>query len=74
MRFLLLSIAALLAACDNPEAERVRGGGPGGDVGNRAKVVQLHAGSRPYYYVERQVPGGMQALEPAQHARVSVRP
>ncbi|TFY98464.1 hypothetical protein [Ramlibacter rhizophilus] len=74
MRQLPWMLAVLLAACDAPEAERVRGGGPGGDVGNRPEVVQLHAGSRPYYDIEREAKGGMQVLEPANHARGFVRP
>ena len=34
--------------CASPETTRTRGGGPGADVGNRAKVVQMHEGSRPF--------------------------
>jgi len=46
LTMLLIAIAAL-AACDSPEATRTRGGGPGADVGNRDKVVEMHEGSRP---------------------------
>ncbi|MBX6363845.1 MAG: hypothetical protein IRZ00_08260 [Gemmatimonadetes bacterium] len=42
-------LAAALAACASPEASRVRGGGPGADVGNRRPVVQLHLGAKPYH-------------------------
>lgn len=41
--------AASLVACASPEAARVRGGGRGADVGNRPRVVQIHAGAEPYY-------------------------
>jgi hypothetical protein len=41
----------LLAGCDpSPEASRVRGGGPGADLGNRGAVVELHPGSSEAYY------------------------
>jgi hypothetical protein len=43
-----LALAGLLAACDSPEASRSRGGGAGGDVGNRGRV-ELHGGSEMYY-------------------------
>lgn len=49
-----LSTALLLAAagvggCVSPEATRTRGGGPGGDVGNRPEDVRMHAGSDPFW-------------------------
>jgi hypothetical protein len=37
-----------LAACAPPETQRVRGGGPGADIGNRSRVVEMHAGSIIY--------------------------
>lgn len=40
--------ALIFAACDSPEADRVRGGGPGADLGNRDRVVELHGGSVIY--------------------------
>jgi hypothetical protein len=49
-----LTLAALLiafpalAACDSPETRRTRGAGPGADVGNRTKVVEMHQGSQPF--------------------------
>lgn len=47
-----LALAAIVAlggaACDSPEAERVRGGGPGADPGNRDPIVEIHAGAEPY--------------------------
>lgn len=39
----------LLAACSSPEATRTLGGGPGADVGNWERPVELHAGAEPYY-------------------------
>lgn len=35
-------------ACASPEAERVRGGGPGADPGNRDAIVEIHAGAEMY--------------------------
>ncbi len=46
---LLVTLVAGAAACTSPEATRMRGGGPGADVGNTGPVVELHAGSEPYY-------------------------
>jgi hypothetical protein len=43
-----LALVGLLAGCDSPEASRVRGGGAGGDVGNRGRI-ELHGGSVVYY-------------------------
>lgn len=43
--------AVALAACESPESERARGGGPGADVGNRDPVVEMHAGSVIYFNV-----------------------
>jgi hypothetical protein len=45
----LIALAAL-ASCESREAERTRGGGPGADVGNRAKVVEMHEGSLPFWH------------------------
>jgi len=46
--FAALALLGLLAACDSPEASRVRGTGAGGDVGNRGRV-ELHGGSAMYH-------------------------
>jgi hypothetical protein len=47
---LVLGSAIVLASCDSPEGDRVRGGGArGADVGNRDAVVKMHAGSKMYY-------------------------
>ena len=39
----------VLTACASPEAARTRGDGPGADVGNHRKPVEIHAGAHPYY-------------------------
>ena len=39
----------LITACASPEAHRTRGGGPGADVKNWGKPVELHAGAQPFY-------------------------
>lgn len=49
LTFLGVAVAGAAAGCASPEAERVRGGGPGADLGNRSPVVELHAGSVVYY-------------------------
>nr|WP_286207300.1 hypothetical protein [Thermomicrobium sp. CFH 73360] len=47
---MVILLTALLLAC-SPEASRSRGGGSGGDIGNRAQEVQLHPGGpRIIYY------------------------
>ena len=46
---LLVLTACVLTACASPEAARTRGDGPGADVGNRRKPVEIHAGAHPFY-------------------------
>ena len=46
--WVVLAVAAL-GGCASPEARRVRGGGPGGDVGNHDPVAELHQGAKMYY-------------------------
>ena len=41
-------LTLLVAGCGSPEADRVRGGEPGADLGNRDPVVEIHAGAVPY--------------------------
>jgi hypothetical protein len=48
-QLLVLAMLTGLVACTSPEATRQRAGGPGADVANRAKPVELHAGADPYY-------------------------
>jgi len=45
---LVLGLAGI-AACASPEATRVRGDGPGADLGNHDRVPALHQGARMYY-------------------------
>lgn len=46
--FVAILACAAMAGCASPEAERVRGGGPGADPGNRDAMVEIHAGAEPY--------------------------
>jgi hypothetical protein len=48
--FTLLIACAGVNGCASPEATRTRGGGPGADVGNRSKVVDMHEGSKPFWH------------------------
>lgn len=55
-----LALATLAACASSPEAARVRGGGPGGDTGNRGDPVQLQGDqpypARVYYETPRDLP------------------
>jgi hypothetical protein len=51
VRRLALLGALALAACEGPEAERVRGGDRGADTNNRGAVVRMHGGSVIYFNV-----------------------
>ena len=44
----LMAVLLLVAGCASPETSRTRGGGPGADLGNRGKIVQMHEGSKPF--------------------------
>jgi hypothetical protein len=71
MRLALITVAALvfyLAACASPEATRTRGGGPGADVGNRGKDVDMHEGSRPCWKTPDLIPTKHPPLAPASQA------
>jgi hypothetical protein len=68
-RSLAALAAAALAACTSPEADRVRGGGPGADVGNRGHPIVMHAGSNPYYETPKLIPSDAPSLEGARQAR-----
>jgi hypothetical protein len=52
----LIGLFFLLAACASPEASRTSGGGPGADVGNRTRIVQMHEGSKPFEKTPRLIP------------------
>jgi hypothetical protein len=71
MRLALITVAALvfyLAACASPETKRTRGGGPGADVGNRGKDVDMHEGSRPFWKTPELIPTKHPPLAPANQA------
>lgn len=60
VRPLMVVVLALLATACSPEGDRVRGGGPGGDIGNRGQPVQLH-GDRARNNPDFHVPGKVSA-------------
>lgn len=66
---LMIACAALSAGCESPEATRTRGGGPGGDPGNRPAVVKMHEGSRQYWQTPVLIPAEHPRLDPAHQAR-----
>jgi hypothetical protein len=71
MRFALVTVVALvfyLVACASPETTRTRGGGPGADVGNRAKFVQMHEGSSPFEKTPKIISAKHPPLGPASQA------
>jgi hypothetical protein len=47
---------------------RSRGGGPGADVGNRDKIVEMHEGSQPFWKTPQIIPTKHPPLEPAKQA------
>jgi hypothetical protein len=49
----LFLVCGLLTAACSPEATRVRGGGPGGDIGNRSAPAEIHGRINPYYETPR---------------------
>jgi len=65
-----LAVIALigLSACSSPETGRSRGGGPGADMGNRAKFVQMHEGSKPFEKTPKIIPAKHPPLAPASQA------
>lgn len=73
-RVLLVAVGAALAACDSPEAGRTRGGGPGADNGNRAAVVLMHEGSKPYAKTPGLIPGKSAPAGTANQAHDLSRP
>jgi hypothetical protein len=70
----LLLAAMTLTGCESPEATRTRGGGPGGDKGNRPATVRMHEGSEQFWETPVRVPGNAAPLEPARHARQFSQP
>jgi hypothetical protein len=57
-----------LAACVSPESTRTRGGGPGADLGNRTKVVEMHEGSQPFWETPQIITTKHAPLETARQA------
>ncbi len=70
----LIAACIALAGCESPEAARTRGGGPGGDTGNRPANVKMHEGSRQYWETPVVIPGESASLEPARQAQQLSRP
>ncbi len=70
----LLAASITLAGCESPEATRTRGGGPGGDTGNRPANVKMHEGSRQYWETPVVIPGEPGSVEPARQAQQLSRP
>jgi hypothetical protein len=69
LRLTCVAVLALLAVgCTSPEATRVRGGGAGGDIGNRPPFVKMHEGSRQYWKTPLRI-GEAMPLEPSEQAR-----
>ena len=69
-RTTLVVLASLtIAGCGSPEATRARGGGPGGDTGNRPAQVKMHEGSRQYWQTPVLIPVEGAPLGPSEQAR-----
>jgi hypothetical protein len=71
---LITALSLGLTSCASPETTRTRGGGPGADVGNRGKVVEMHEGSRPFWKTPQLIPTKHPPLEPAAQADELSRP
>ena len=66
---ILLPIVCVGAAgCVSPEARRTRGGGPGADVGNRVRTVEMHEGSQPFWDTPERIDVDHPPLGPARQA------
>lgn len=72
LRVTMLVIAcSTFAGCGSPEVRRMRGGGPGADVGNRSRTVEMHDGSQPFWKTPDRIGVEHPSLEPARHAERS---
>jgi hypothetical protein len=73
MKLLLAAIliaSASATGCVSPEATRTRGGGPGGDTGNRPRDVKMHEGSYPFWKTPERIKSEQAPpLAPAAQAR-----
>ena len=65
---IFIAFSFYLIGCASPETKRVRGGGPGADIGNRGKFVQMHEGSRPFENTPKIIPTKHPSLAPASQA------
>jgi hypothetical protein len=65
----LLALGGVLAGCTSPESTRVQAGGPGADTGNRAEILKMHEGSRPFIGTPDLNPTEAPPLESATQAR-----
>jgi hypothetical protein len=65
---ILLAVVVMCVACESPETMRTRGGGPGADVGNRTKVVDMHQGSQPFWKTPQIISAKHPPLESARQA------
>jgi hypothetical protein len=54
-RITFIAVLFYLVGCASPETTRVRGG-LGADVGNRAKIVKMHEGSKPFEKTPKLIP------------------
>ena len=64
----LIVLFLSIVACASPETTRTRGGGPGADIGNRDKLVQMHEGAKPFEKTPKIIPTKHPPLEPANQA------
>lgn len=71
---MLLAASMAAAGCTSPEATRTRGGGPGGDPGNRPATVKMHEGSRPFWRTPIVIAAESVSLDSANHARQLSQP
>jgi hypothetical protein len=65
---LLTAVSFFAIGCASPETTRTRGSGPGADVGNRARVVEMHEGSQPFWKTPKLIPAKHPSLDSANQA------
>jgi len=70
----LLVTSIAFAGCASPETSRTRGGGPGADVGNRPRIVEMHEGSQPFWKTPERITGEHVPLESSRQAYELSRP